>query len=237
MSRLDDQFDAGDAVGVDTGLARRRLLTAGAGFALAASGLFLPQELAEAHPVKEVGNRAAKRRQRRRHHLQQRRRQQRRQSGGNNPGSGNVVLARGIYLTLAEVDLNPGQHVSVEFWHRVWPFAWVQGDTRQIGPDAPYYAQFHTPDLSGALVTTSFINDQGETVLPYYVEADNWVNPTSSPRVYLYHNGTMSSSGYTGEKVTYRDFTQFGDYFFYDHIQITYVSRDADYFYFSVELG
>jgi hypothetical protein len=102
MSRLDDQCDASDEVGGDTGLARRKVLTAGAGFALAASGL-LPPGLpeTEAHPVKGVGNRAAKRRQRRRHHLAQRRRRQRRQSGGNsghNPGSGNVVLARGVYL-------------------------------------------------------------------------------------------------------------------------------------------
>jgi hypothetical protein len=128
---IDDAQDDRETTEAPDTTRRRLLSTAASGFALAATGLFLPASVlllpewlveeaeADNHPVRRVQHRAAKRRQRRHHRLKQKRRQRQR-----NKNPIGATLGRGIFefrntaLTVKNVGTDLRATASVAFFFR-----------------------------------------------------------------------------------------------------------------------
>jgi hypothetical protein len=111
---------------------RRALLGAAAGgFALAASGLVLPDwlvaEAAENHPARRILRRKAQKRKKRRNE-RARREQQGRQDDGQDKGRGGLLLD-GIWF---DVTNYRGTVITVEFWVEDLNDTWKQESTIQI---------------------------------------------------------------------------------------------------------
>jgi hypothetical protein len=180
------------------GGSRRSLLSgAASGFALAASGLLLPEWLAEEaaadnHPVRGVQDRKQHKRDKRRHKREHNRQLKNRQRGGK--GSRGGILPDGVKVTVVnrfDTSNIPGQNrnISFTYWHGT--VGWVSDSVTRVVNAGGGTETLETNDLHAGILFAGGIFAWVESPVGF------------TPNTTLQYGGTMTTFGYYGGTIAF----------------------------------
>jgi hypothetical protein len=182
------------------GLNRRSLLGSAAGsFALAASGLLLPDWLiedaaADNHPVRGIQGRKDQRRNKRRHEHDRRHRQHHKHKGASKQ---HPRGSKGIYGIEFRLEIEGYRPIKVSFYGTGAEFDWRLVKSKTLGP-----AENDT--FGGSLDPCAL-----------WIDGRFWVEATNPlldyPKLKLGYGGSVSASGWTGGRTLFDDQMKEGD--------------------------